>query len=662
MQEIIAAAKSANINGRFSRMTLNPITLAFKGDAAELEEPFLSLYVKNSLRQVRFAVLLGVIFYASFGLLDYVVAPELKNQYWLVRYGIVGPTGLALVVLTYTGLFKRIMQPAIAIAVLVGAAGIIYMTVIGPPLVSRTYYSGLMLTLMLYYAFLRARFIWASATGCTVTGAYLAATLLTQDLPSTLVFNNNFFCMTANLLGMLVSYSLEYYARRDYYISNLLEKERQKTESVNQRLEQTVQKRTAMLALANDDLRQKIRAHKQLDKEKKQLQSQLRQAQKMEAIGTLAGGIAHDFNNILAAILGHTELALMQLDQKDKAQRYLSEVLNASDRAKDLVAQILSFSRQSDSELRPLQISSVIKEALRLIRSTLPTTITIKKKIQDRQSIVVGNATQIHQILMNLCTNAAHAMKGEGGTLTVELNAIDIQINAVGQPPSYPPSLGPGQYVQLSVIDTGHGITGHLRDRIFDPYFTTKDKGVGTGLGLAVVQGIVQSHGGAITVESVTGEGTRFDVYLPRATIEVKSEIKTLKIIPDGNEKVLFVDDDVTLADLGGKLLSTLGYRVTTQSDPRKALELFRESPNGFDLIITDMIMPGLTGDTLAREITKHRPEIPIIACTGFSDLVDADQLAKAGIRGILRKPITIYQLGQVIRQVLEGKSVNQES
>jgi CheY-like chemotaxis protein len=364
----------------------------------------------------------------------------------------------------------------------------------------------------------------------------------------------------------------------------------------------------------------------------------------------------------LAAILGHTELALMQLDQKDKAQRYLSEVLNASDRAKDLVAQILSFSRQSDSELRPLQISSVIKEALRLIRSTLPTTITIKKKIQDRQSIVVGNATQIHQILMNLCTNAAHAMKGEGGTLTVELNAIDIQINAVGRPPSYPPSLGPGQYVQLSVIDTGHGITGHLRDRIFDPYFTTKDKGVGTGLGLAVVQGIVQSHGGAITVESVTGEGTRFDVYLPRATIEVKSEIKTLKIIPDGNEKVLFVDDDVTLADLGGKLLSTLGYRVTTQSDPRKALELFRENPNGFDLIITDMIMPGLTGDALAREVTKHRPEIPIIACTGFSDLVDADQLAKAGIRGILRKPITIYQLGQVIRQALEGKSVVQES
>jgi signal transduction histidine kinase/CheY-like chemotaxis protein len=661
MPVIFASSKSKDGGGKLSHMTLSPITLAFKGSAAELEAPFLVHYVQNSLNQVRFAVLLGVIFYAMFGLLDYVMVPELKHKYWLVRYGIVGPTGLGLVALTYTKAFKRFMQPAIALAVLVGAAGIIYMTVTGPPLVNRTYYSGLMLTLMLYYAFLRARFIWASATGCSITGAYLLATLLCQDLPPTIVFNNNFFCMAANLLGMLVNYSLEYYIRRDFFISHLLEKERQKAESANLRLEQTIQKRTAMLALANDELRQEIKAHEQLDKEKKQLEGQLRQAQKMEAIGTLAGGIAHDFNNILAAILGHTELALMQLDQKEKAESYLSEVLSASDRAKELVAQILAFSRQSDSELRPLQISTVIKEALRLIRSTLPTTISINKSIEDPQSIVVGNATQIHQILMNLCANAAHAMKAEGGTLTIEFKAIDIQINTMGPQPPYPPSLGPGQYVQLSISDTGHGISGHLRDRIFDPYFTTKEKGVGTGLGLAVVQGIVQNHGGAITVDSTPGDGTRFDIYLPRTTVEVKSEIKTLKAIPNGNERVLFIDDDTTLAELGGKLLSTLGYRVKTQSDPRKALESFHDNPGAFDLIITDMIMPGLTGDTLARKVTQLRRDIPIIACTGFSDLVDARQLTASGIRGILRKPITIYKLAQVIRQVLDGKTDMQE-
>ena len=379
----------------------------------------------------------------------------------------------------------------------------------------------------------------------------------------------------------------------------------------------------------------------------------------MEAIGTLAGGIAHDFNNILAAILGHTELALMQLDQKDKAERYLSEVLNASERAKDLVAQILSFSRQSDSELKPLQISSVIKEAMRLIRATLPTTIAIEKNIEDEQSIVVGNSTQIHQILMNLCTNAAHAMKGSGGTLTVELRSTDIQINPEGAEPLYPPNLGPGQYIQLTIADTGHGIASHLEDRIFDPYFTTKEKGVGTGLGLAVVQGIIQNHGGAITVKSNPGEGTRFDIFLPRATIKVKSKLKTLKAIPDGNENVLFVDDDQTLAELGGKLLTTLGYRVVTKTDSREALKSFCDNPDAFDLIITDMIMPGLTGDALAREVSKHRPQIPIIVCTGFSDIVDTDQLAEAGIKGILRKPITIYHLARVIRQALEGKDVN---
>jgi signal transduction histidine kinase/ActR/RegA family two-component response regulator len=661
MLDIATIAKSGDKSGRFSRMTLNRVTLAFKGDAAQLEEPFLRQFTHNSLRQVRFAALFGIIFYASFGLLDYVIAPELKTHYWIVRYGIVSPTGLVLVLLTYTALFKRIMQPAIAIAVLVGAAGIIYMTVIGPPLVSRTYYSGLMLTLVLYYAFLRARFIWASATGCTITGLYLTTTLFSPDLPSTLIFNNNFFCITANLMGMLVNYSLEYYARRDYFITKLLEKEREKTASINQRLEQTVEKRTAMLALANDDLRHKIKAHKQLDKEKKQLESQLLHAQKMEAIGTLAGGIAHDFNNILAAIMGHTELALMQLDQKEEARQYLSEVLGASDRAKELVSQILSFSRQSDSSLKPLQISSVIKEALRLIRSTLPSTITIEKKIHDQQSIVVGNATQIHQILMNLCTNAGHAMKGQGGTLAVELDAIDIQSNPPGPSPSFPPGLDPGPYVRMSVIDTGHGIAGHLKDRIFDPYFTTKDKGVGTGLGLAVVQGILRSHGGTITVTSGIGEGTRFDVYLPRVIDEVKSEIKTLNVIPNGNEKILIIDDDITLADLGGKLLSLLGYQVVTHSDPRKALEQFHKSPHDFDLIITDMIMPGLTGDALAREVSKQRPDIPIIACTGFSDRVDENQLAQVGIRGILRKPITIHKLGRVIRQALEGNSLIEE-
>jgi CheY-like chemotaxis protein len=291
------------------------------------------------------------------------------------------------------------------------------------------------------------------------------------------------------------------------------------------------------------------------------------------------------------------------------------------------------------------------------MRSTLPTTISIHKSIENQDSIVVGNATQIHQILMNLCTNAAHAMEGSDGTLSVALNAMDITINDLNHASTcaYPSTLGPGRYVCLTVADTGHGIPSQLIDRIFDPYFTTKEKDVGTGLGLAVVHGIVQNHGGAIEVKSRNGHGTTFNIYLPRAKNEIKDDIKSLKTIPDGNENILFVEDDPALAELGGKLLTTLGYQVVTETDPHTALEIFYKDPKHFDLIITDLIMPGLSGEALANKVFEKRPKMPVIACTGFSEKLKESRLIEAGIKGVLYKPITIYHMAQGIRQALDN-------
>lgn len=637
-------------------MKLNPITQAFIGPWKDLERPFIETYTLTSLKQLRITLGLGIILYSFFGGLDYIVAPEIMFKFWIVRFGIVAPSLLFVIVLSYFPVFKKIMQPVITLMILIAGGGIIYMTMIGPTPIIQTYFAGLMLVLMIGSSVVRARFLWAASAGFTLTLGYLAATVSMANLPLHVIFVNNYFCFAALFIGMLASYNLEFYARRDYYMSHLLKIEQEKVQTANQQLEQTVEKRTAMLVHANEELRNEVKIHQQLDEDKDQLEDQLRQAQKMEAIGTLAGGIAHDFNNILAGIMGHTELALIRLGRKENAEKYLSEVLNASTRAKDLVSQILSFSRQSDTELKPLQISTIIKEAMRLLRSTLPTTITIEKSISNEQCIVVGNATQIHQVLMNLCTNAAHAMEASGGTLSVALKPYDHVTGDRDKPLNHPTGLGPGRYVQLVISDTGHGIEPHFIARIFDPYFTTKEKEVGTGLGLAVVQGIIQKHGGIITVESKMGAGTTFDVFVPRVEGKIKQDFKKLQTIPDGTEKILLVEDDPDLAELSDKLLTTLGYRVTTLTDSKQALETFLDQPDAFDMIITDLIMPGLTGKMLAVEILKKRPRIPIIVCTGFGDMITDEELIESGIKGVLHKPITIYHLAQVIRQALEER------
>ncbi len=639
-------------------LTLHPLTLTFTGPNAAFESDFWADYVKKTLPQLRFTTLLSTFFYALFALLDAVVAPDLKIEFWIIRFGIVCPTFLLIYLFSYSARFPKYVQPSLAGGMIIAGLGIIYMTVAGNDLVVKTYYAGLMLVLMVGYSLVWTRFIWASLAGWLLVLTYIVTAASNSRLPVEIVTNNAFFCLSANVIGMAICYAIEYYGRRDYYMRRLLNEEHQKVAAARNVLEERVSDRTRMLAETNDELRREIEAHQRLDWEKHILEGQLRHAQKMEAIGTLAGGIAHDFNNILAAIMGHCELALMQLSDRKEAESCLSEVLTASHRAKDLVGQILAFSRQSESELQPLQVSLVVKEAMRLLKATLPSSITIEQSIRAPQSIIVADATQIHQIAINLCTNAAHAMTPQGGTLKVALEEVDIEPRPVEEPEGDPTRLVPGQYVRFRVADSGHGIPEHLVERIFDPYFTTKDKGVGTGLGLAVVRGIVQNHGGLIQVSSRPNEGTQFDVYLPRTEGKYLPQHQPFKLLSMGNERILLVDDEKGLAELGANLLTALGYRVSSFTAPEAALAAFREKRDDFDLVVTDMIMPRMSGEVLAREMLQVRPDIPIIVYTGFTTTISAEKIKQMGIKAVLRKPITIHGLSRAIRKVLMDQMV----
>jgi PAS domain S-box-containing protein len=381
----------------------------------------------------------------------------------------------------------------------------------------------------------------------------------------------------------------------------------------------------------------------------KKLKAMLIQTQKMESIGNLAGGIAHDFNNILASILGFTELALYDAAKGTVLEDNLKEIFTAGIRAKELVQQILAFARQSDEEKRPIRVDRIIKEALKLIRSTIPATITIKQNIESK-SLIMGNSSQLHQLLMNLCTNAAKAMEASGGILDVGLT--DVELSEQSTLPLL--TLKPGHYLKITVSDTGCGIAPDIIHSIFEPYFTTKGVGDGTGMGLALAHGIVTSYEGKITVESQLGKGALFSVYLPKTKKDEDYQPYEEENLPSGDERILFVDDELPVAKMGSRILERLGYRVTIRTSSIEALELFRTKPDYFDLVVTDMTMPNMTGDELAMELIAFRPDIPVILCTGYSKKLTEEDTAKMGIKAFAYKPIVKSDMAKTVRKVLD--------
>lgn len=395
---------------------------------------------------------------------------------------------------------------------------------------------------------------------------------------------------------------------------------------------------------------QDITLRKQVEEDYNRLTLQLFQAQKMEAIGTLAGGIAHDFNNILGAIIGYSEMIRNECPTESITVSYINQVLNASNRAKELVKQILAFSRHSETDLVPLQPAPIVKEALALLRSSLPTTIDIKRDIDSDAGVVLADPTQIHQIVINLCTNAFHAMETAGGTLTVSLH----QRKFTSEDLLKTPQLQPGTYIQLSVKDTGSGISPEIKKKIFEPFFTTKEVGKGTGMGLAMIHGIVESYGGSITCESEMGKGSVFHILLPIVDGSALQQHDSSAKMPTGDEHILLIDDEQILLDVGRRMLEYLGYKVTEVADSVEAYTIFREQPDAFDLVITDQTMPKMTGVELSQRFLQIRPDIPIILCTGYSSIISEGQAEAQGIKGFAMKPLAMRDIGSLIRRVLD--------
>jgi signal transduction histidine kinase/ActR/RegA family two-component response regulator len=386
--------------------------------------------------------------------------------------------------------------------------------------------------------------------------------------------------------------------------------------------------------------------------ERKSLELQLQRTQRLETIGTLAGGIAHDFNNILTPILGYSEIALRNLSETDRREE-LEHVIQAAYRAKDLVKQILTFSRQGEEERRPVEIHLIIKEALKLLRASIPKSIEIRDGIDRQTGAVMADPSQIHQVIMNLCTNAYHAMREHGGVLEVSMDRLEIDAAYAVRFPQ----LSAGPHARIIVRDTGHGMDASTLERIFEPFFTTKGVGEGTGLGLSVVHGVIAKHQGAIQVESTVGVGTIFTILLPLAGVHKKAFEHHSDQIPHGTERILFVDDEEEIVRMGERILANLGYRVSGRTSSVEALQAFRADPRRFDLVITDQNMPHMTGTDLARELHHERKDIPVILTTGFSETITDENIHSLGIAALIIKPFVIVETAQTIRRVMDHQT-----
>jgi signal transduction histidine kinase/CheY-like chemotaxis protein len=633
--------------------SVNYLTLSFTGELKGYEKAYPDDYFIKSLNPFRFSLILSMIFYGAFAFLDTVAVPDLKAVFWFIRFGIVFPVLVAVFIYSYSKVFKKYMQFVISCIMFITGFGIIIMIIFAAKVQNYAYYAGLILIFIFGYTFIRARFIYSLIAGWSIVISYEISAIWLSHTPFIILVNNNYFFISANIIGMFISYFLELSTRKEFYMRILLEQEKENVKTANDALEKRVEERTQQLSNANEDLKKEIEIRQKFERERAELEKQLFQLQKMETIGTLAGGIAHDFNNILTPILGYTDMALEELPVESNLRFDIEQINNAAHRGKDLVQQVLTFSREVDFENKPIQLQPIVAEAINLIKASFPPGVEIKQHFEQRIGTVLADPTHIHQIVMNLCTNANHAMMKSGGVLEVKLDAVKFDRRSVEKIPN----LKKGEYIRLTISDTGHGMDIKTKERIFEPFFTRKDVGSGSGLGLSVVHGIINNYEGAIVVDSTPDKGTTFMIYLPKYGADTFESDKSFKKPLKGDEQILFVDDEPEITFMGKKMLENLGYKVTITSNSISALEEFRKDPDKYSLLVTDQSMPNITGTELAIMMKEIRPDLKVIIITGYADNLSEEVLSQSGISEVILKPMILDDFSKVIRRVLDKKN-----
>ncbi len=635
--------KPATSTGLYE-MNLNPITLAFPGD---LEEKFLSDYYKNSMILIRISLLAGIFLYGFFSILDAQLVPEVKDKLWFIRFTIVLPSFLVVILLSYFPRLTKYFQALVTITMIIASYAIIIMISIIPPPENYSYYAGLILVFMWGYAFTRVRFIWATLAGWLIVVFYEIIAVWFSNMSFSVLINNNFFFISANVIGMFVCYSIEYYARTNYYVTYLLEEEQKKIQAANLELENIAEERTVQLLQTNKDLRHEIEERQRSEKEKEELESLLLHAQKMEALGTLAGGIAHDFNNLLMGIQGNTSVVLSNMKPDDPNYKKLETAETYIKKSAEFTKQILGIARGGKYEVKKTDLNELIQKSSLLFGRTKKEMPIYTNYQEDIWTVKVDQG-QIEQVLLNLYLNATQAMPN-GGNLYIRTENVTLNKKYME-----PYELEPGDYVKTSVIDTGIGMDKTTLQKVFDPFFTTKKLDRGTGLGLASAYGIIKNHNGFFEVSSEKNKGTTFNFYIPASEKKVMQQKAKPQEIQKGNETILLVDDEDMVIDATSEMLETLGYSVNVARSGEEAILFCRKNNDKIDLIILDIVMPAMNGVEAYGILKKINPQIKVLLSSGYSVNESVTNMLDNGCQGFIQKPFSLTQLSQKVREVLD--------